>query len=146
MVLIVRTGPGAKIRGHRQLLMQTITNLIDNAIKYAGEGRRIDLVVQPHDGTVDLWVADNGPGIPADKRDYVLQRSARLDPARSTAGNGLGLAMVAAVAKLHGAALTLEDNDPGLRVLISFRRHEGERRREGRRPHEYDKLESAHAN
>jgi len=145
MVLIVRSAPGAQVRGHRQLLMQTVTNLIDNAIKYAGEGRRIDLVVDPGETAVDLYVADNGPGIPADKRGYVLQRSARLDPARSTAGNGLGLAMVAAVATLHGASLTLEDNDPGLRVRLSMRRLDGDRRREVRRPHEYGKLESADA-
>lgn len=146
MVLFVRNSGGARIRGHRQLLMQTITNLIDNAIKYAGEGRRIDLVTQVNQSTVDLWVGDNGPGVPADKREYVLQRSARLDPARSTAGNGLGLAMVSAVAKLHGAALTLEDNEPGLKVRLSFRRLDGDRRREARRPHEHGKLESANAN
>lgn len=141
MVLVTRAGSGTNIRGHRQLLMQTLANLIDNAIKYAGETRRIDLMVEQRDGRIDLWVADNGPGIPEDKRDYVLQRSARLDPARSTHGNGLGLAMVAAVAKLHNAALTLEDNDPGLRIRLSFHRLDSERRRDVRRTPERSKTD-----
>ena len=143
MVLISRSRSGAVIRGHRQLLMQTMANLIDNAIKYAGEGRRIDLVVEQHEMSIDLYVADNGPGIPADKRDYALQRSARLDPARSTHGNGLGLAMVSAVAKLHAAPLTLEDNGPGLRVRIAFHRLDSERRRDVRRTTERSKTDDA---
>lgn len=143
MILITRSRSGAVIRGHRQLLMQTLANLIDNAIKYAGEGRRVDLTVEHWEGGVDLWVADNGPGIPADKRDYALQRSARLDPARSTHGNGLGLAMVSAVAKLHAAPLTLEDNAPGLRVRMSFHRLDSERRRDVRRTTERAKNDEA---
>ncbi|MEZ5669158.1 MAG: HAMP domain-containing sensor histidine kinase [Alphaproteobacteria bacterium] len=132
MMMIARSRPGAIIKGHRQLLMQAMANLIDNAIKYAGGSQRVDLVVSQHGHEVDFFVGDNGPGIPEDKREYVLQRSARLDPARSTVGNGLGLAMVAAVAKLHGAALTLEDNEPGLRVRMSFRRMESDGQREPR--------------
>ena len=133
MILIARSRSGALIRGHRQLLMQAMANLIDNAIKYASDGKRVDLVVNQHGHEVDLFVADSGAGIPDDKHDYVLQRSARLDPARSTAGNGLGLAMVAAVAKLHGADLTLEDNEPGLRIRMAFRRLEDDLPRDGRR-------------
>ena len=67
-----------------------------------------------------LEVADRGPGIPADERQRVLQRFVRLDSARSSPGNGLGLSLVNAVAVQHGAVLSLEDNDPGLRVSLRF--------------------------
>jgi len=67
-----------------------------------------------------LLVADTGPGIPEEQRERVLERFVRLDQDRSTPGNGLGLSLVRAVARLHGAALRLEDNAPGLRVTIAF--------------------------
>ena len=67
-----------------------------------------------------LAVADNGPGIPAEEREKVLQRLYRLDRSRNTPGNGLGLSLVDAVATLHGARLQLEDNDPGLRATVNF--------------------------
>ena len=141
MVLITRSQSGAVIRGHRQLLMQTMANMVDNAIKYAGEGRRIDLIVEQHDAEVHLVVSDNGPGIPEDKRDYALQRSARLDPSRTTHGNGLGLAMVAAVAKLHSAPLSLEDNEPGLRIRMKLHRLDSDRRRDSKRGSERRKMD-----
>ena len=65
-------------------------------------------------------MADNGPGIPAEERDKVLARFYRLDRSRSTPGSGLGLALVAAIAELHEARLTLDDNAPGLRVVLVF--------------------------
>jgi signal transduction histidine kinase len=110
----------ALVPGNRQLLFQAIANLIDNAVKYAGPGRRISLAVEPGDGRPELVVADNGPGIPASDRARVLERFVRLDPSRSTPGSGLGLSLVAAIARLHNAALSLEDNHPGLKVRIRF--------------------------
>jgi signal transduction histidine kinase len=65
-------------------------------------------------------VADSGPGIPAVDRSRVLERFVRLDPSRSTPGSGLGLSLVAAILRLHNARLSLEDNEPGLRVRIRF--------------------------
>ena len=65
-------------------------------------------------------VRDIGPGIPGERREEALQRYSRLDPARKASGAGLGLALVAAVARLHGASVRLEDAAPGLRVVIDL--------------------------
>ncbi len=65
-------------------------------------------------------VADNGPGIPEAMRETVFKRFVRLDGSRSTPGSGLGLSLVAAIAELHGIAITLDDNGPGLRVSLAF--------------------------
>lgn len=105
-----------KLRGDRDLLFQAFANLLDNAIKYTPPQGRIWVALA---GT-RVIVADNGPGIPPEARDKVLQRFYRLEESRSTPGNGLGLALVAAVAQLHNARLRLEDNGPGLRVIMAF--------------------------
>ena len=102
---------------NRHLLSQALANLLDNAVKYTPEGGRIAISITP--GPV-IKVADSGPGIPADSHDDVLERFVRLDQTRSTPGNGLGLSLVNAVAKLHGATLTLDDNAPGLIVTFTF--------------------------
>jgi signal transduction histidine kinase len=68
----------------------------------------------------EVIVEDSGPGIPADKREIVLGRRVRLDEARKFPGSGLGLSLVAAVTKLHGARLVLDDAAPGLRVSLRF--------------------------
>ena len=105
-----------KLRGDRDLLFQAFANLLDNAIKYTPSQGRIWVALS---GT-RVIVADNGPGIPPEARDKVLQRFYRLEESRSTPGNGLGLALVAAVAQLHNARIRLEDNGPGLRVILNF--------------------------
>ncbi|NJN45778.1 MAG: HAMP domain-containing protein [Candidatus Competibacteraceae bacterium] len=110
------------IQGNRQLLAQALSNLLDNAVKYTPDGGRIELRVERIDGRATVTVADSGPGIPFDQRDKVTERFFRLDSARSSPGNGLGLSLVKAVAKQHGAQLILEDNQPGLRVTLRFRR------------------------
>ncbi len=112
--------PGNTIRGNRQLLAQGLANLLDNAIKYTPEGGRIGLSVREQDGAIRLAVWDTGPGIPEADRARVLERFVRLDTSRTTPGSGLGLSLVAAVAKLHNATLALRDNRPGLRVVMSF--------------------------
>jgi signal transduction histidine kinase len=71
---------------------------------------------------VDLTVADTGPGIPAEERTRVVERFVRLEASRNSPGTGLGLSLVAAVARLHGASLILEDNAPGLKAIIRFPR------------------------
>jgi signal transduction histidine kinase len=108
------------IDGDRDLLFQAVANLIDNAIKYTPAGGEIELILQAHDKSARIIVADNGPGIPSEARDQVLQRFFRLDTSRATPGSGLGLSLVAAVAKLHRAQLLLTDNRPGLRVALDF--------------------------
>jgi signal transduction histidine kinase len=112
---------GAMVAGDRHLLFQALANLVDNAVKYTPAGGRVRVAVSLRNGGgVSLVVADSGPGIPADQRDRVLDRFVRLDATRSTPGNGLGLSLVQAVARLHGAALTLDDAGPGLCVTLDF--------------------------
>lgn len=102
-------GSGAVITGHRQLLLQALLNLVDNAIKYTQTGS-IKIIVAREAGGASLAVVDTGTGIPAEQRAKVLEQFVRLDPARSTRGNGLGLSLVAAIARLHEAELMLDDN------------------------------------
>ena len=73
-------------------------------------------------GEVTLEVADDGPGIPSDRRDFVLRRFSRLEQSRSTAGHGLGLSLASAVARAHFSELRLHDNAPGLRVSLTTQR------------------------
>ena len=115
-------GP-ATVTGNRHLLFQALANLVDNAVKYGASGGRIRLELNGTGplGGPELVVADKGPGIPAADRSRVLDRFVRLDVSRSTPGNGLGLSLVAAIIRLHGAKMELEDNRPGLRVAIRFR-------------------------
>lgn len=110
------------VRGNGQLLAQAVSNLLDNAIKYTPEGGAISLRLEgPSDGrAARVTVADSGPGIPEEMREKVLERFVRLDTARASPGNGLGLSLVDAVAGLHGAKVTLEDNAPGLRISLDF--------------------------
>jgi signal transduction histidine kinase len=106
--------------GSRQLLFQAVANLVDNAIKNTPDGGAISLSVTRAVDEVRLVVADTGPGIPERDRDRVLEPFVRLDSSRSTPGSGLGLALVAAIARLHGARVELADNKPGLSVSLTF--------------------------
>ena len=115
-----RCTPGLQMRANRHLLAQALANLLDNAIKYTAPGGRVSLEIERAAGGPLITVADNGPGIPEADRERVLRRFVRLDATRSTPGNGLGLSLVDAVAKLHNARLSLNDNHPGLRVSLAF--------------------------
>src|SRR5690606_41603252 len=107
-----------------ELLAQALTNLLDNAVKYTPDGGRIDVSVESaqNDSAYVLRVTDTGPGIPAHERERVLERFTRLDRSRSLPGNGLGLALVKAVAEQHDARLELHDNAPGLVVALEDRK------------------------
>jgi signal transduction histidine kinase len=109
----------AWVNGHRQLLTQLLANLIENAVNYAGPGALIRITVQAPAEGARLEVADNGPGIPVEDRERALRPFVRLSSASAT-GSGLGLSLVAAITRLHQARLTLEDNEPGLRVVVQF--------------------------
>jgi signal transduction histidine kinase len=112
--------PGATVQGSRQLLAQALANLLDNAIKFTPDGGHIRVVLRGSGSDPEVIVEDDGPGIPADKREIVLGRRVRLDEARKFPGSGLGLSLVAAVTKLHGARLVLDDAGPGLKVSLKF--------------------------
>jgi signal transduction histidine kinase len=100
------------VRGDRHLLSQAIANLLDNALKYTPAGE-VALKVQASGETARVEVADSGPGVPPERREAVFDRFVRLEGSRSTPGNGLGLSLVRAVAKLHDGAVWLEENHPG---------------------------------
>ena len=106
------------IEGNRSLISQALANLIDNAIKYTPSGGHITIAALETPGSVDLTVADSGPGIPVEDRARVVERFVRLEASRNSPGTGLGLSLVAAVARLHEARLTLADNAPGLKATI----------------------------
>lgn len=113
--------PPAEIRGQHELMAQAIANVLDNAVKFTPTGGRISVVVRHRNGAVVLTVADSGPGIPRADRQKVLERFVKLEGSRAGPGTGLGLSLVAAVAKLHGAVLRLGGNDRGLEVEIRCR-------------------------
>lgn len=108
------------IHGDRELLTQTVANLIENSIRHCPAGAGITVGLRQEAGTPVLCVADTGPGIPASEREKVFRRFYRLEASRTTSGSGLGLALVKAVADLHGASVELSDNQPGLRVTVRF--------------------------
>ncbi len=116
------------VEGNRSLVSQALANLIDNAIKYTPSGGHILVSAAQTPSGADLTVADSGPGIPQEDRVRVLDRFVRLETSRNSPGTGLGLSLVAAVARLHDARLTLADNTPGLKATISFPRAPAKKR------------------
>jgi signal transduction histidine kinase len=131
--LVLRASADEPILVHadRQLLGQAIANLLDNAIKYGAptDGAtpsrvrpEIGIAARVDNGMAEIVVSDHGPGVPAQERERVLGRFVRLEASRSEPGSGLGLSLVAAVASLHGGTLKLEDNEPGLRVVLTLPR------------------------
>jgi signal transduction histidine kinase len=100
--------------------MQMLANLVENALRHCPPGTEIELSVTRRGSHILIHVRDNGPGIPAEEREKVFRRLYRLDASRTTPGSGLGLSLVKAVADLHGAAIALEDRNPGLAVTVSF--------------------------
>jgi signal transduction histidine kinase len=115
---------GITVRADRQLLSQVFSNLLDNAMKYGAgvQDDKVNITVTAHtqQGQAVITVADKGAGIPEDQRDHVLERFVRLDESRSKPGNGLGLSLVSSVVKLHGGTLTLDDEKPGLKIIITL--------------------------
>ena len=122
IVLDVAPAGVLTIEGNRSLVSQALANLIDNAIKYTPAGGHVAVSAGETPRGIDLTVADSGPGIPAEDRARVLERFVRLEKSRNSPGTGLGLSLVAAVARMHDAKLTLGDNTPGLKATITFPR------------------------
>jgi signal transduction histidine kinase len=118
--LIARVAPGIDVFGDRELLLQLGANLVENAIRHTPAGSRIEIDLRREaDGAVAV-LSDHGSGIPEHEYGKVFRRFYRLESSRTTPGSGLGLALVAAVADLHGARVSLGENRPGLRVTILF--------------------------
>jgi signal transduction histidine kinase len=109
--------------GHRQLLAQAISNLLENAIRYGASGGEIRVGVLAAGKRVRIEVADRGPGIPIDLRSEARRRFGRLDSSRSDEGAGLGLSLSEAIAHLHDGELLLEDNQPGLLIILNLPLH-----------------------
>lgn len=120
IMLRLDNASGARVFGDRELLAQALSNLLDNAVKYTPVNSRIDVRLTHLAKLVTVSIADTGPGIATADRERVLARFARLDQARSKPGNGLGLALVRAVADQHDGRLTLADNAPGLIVSLEL--------------------------
>lgn len=109
-----------QVSGDRDLLFQAIINLLDNAIKYSPQAGHITMQLSERDHQPVLTISDNGPGIPVAERNRVLQRFYRMDQSRSQHGSGLGLSLVAAVARMHDAEIVFNDNHTGLIVELHF--------------------------
>jgi signal transduction histidine kinase len=108
------------VTGDRDLIFDAIANLVDNAIKHGRAGGQVVVANENIDGKPVVTVADDGPGIPADQYEHVFKRFYRLEHSRYTPGNGLGLSLVSAVARLHGARIEMLDNAPGLKLKLWF--------------------------
>jgi signal transduction histidine kinase len=108
------------VTGDGDLLFDALANLVDNAIKHGPEGGEVIVDVAHDQDSAVLSVADNGAGIPANEHQHVFKRFYRLERSRSMPGNGLGLSLVTAVARLHGARTEMVDNLPGLKFRLVF--------------------------
>ncbi len=109
-----------RVTGDRDLLFDAVTNLVDNAIKHGRDAGEVTVEVNKSAGCALISVSDDGPGIPVHEYEHVFKRFYRLEQSRGTPGNGLGLSLVAAVARLHRARIEMIDNVPGLKIQLRF--------------------------
>jgi signal transduction histidine kinase len=116
--LAVRLDEPLPISGDKELLTQMIANIVDNSLRHAPKGVRVEVAGDRMPGGVRLSVADDGPGVDSRELNVIFERFYRADAARSTPGSGLGLNLVAAIADLHGLECSASDNHPGLRVML----------------------------
>ncbi len=110
------------VRGDENMLKQLLINLVNNSLRYCPKGSWIQVSLRANADAVELVVADNGPGVPKPQIGRIFDAFFRADSSRALGGNGLGLALVKAVATRHGALVFAEDNDPGLKICVSFRK------------------------
>jgi signal transduction histidine kinase len=113
---------GAIVRDDRDLLFETVANLVDKAMKFTPEGGHVALVLLQHESESVVQISDTGPGIPEVEREAVTKRFYRLDKRRNTKGLGLGLSLVAAIVKLHGFRFTIGAG-PGCTTEIACPSH-----------------------
>jgi signal transduction histidine kinase len=124
ITLSVRAPDSLPIHGDRELIQQAVANMVDNAVKFSPQGGSVTLSATLTAASIEIAVADQGPGIPEADRQRAGERFFRGESARNTPGSGLGLALVQAVAQLHGGSLRLADAAPGLEAILSLPRHE----------------------
>ena len=108
------------VLGDSDLLMQLISNLVENALRHTPEGTIISMEASFSNGAPLLCIADTGPGIAREDREKVFRRFYRGEKSRTSGGNGLGLSLCKAIAELHYAELMVSDNQPGVRILVDF--------------------------
>ncbi len=124
LTLETKIAPDVRLRANRELIGQALVNLVENALKYyepaEGKTGHIGVSVGAANGRVLIEVTDNGPGIPVEDRARVVERFVRLEKSRTEPGSGLGLSLVAAVARLHRGEFRIEDNSPGVRAVIDL--------------------------
>lgn len=118
--VLCAVGDPVMVCGDRELLVQLVTNLLDNAALHTPPGTIVTVSARAGAAEAELVVADTGPGVPEADRDRIVQRFVRLNHGRTTKGHGLGLNLVAAIAAAHGGRIAVEDNKPGLRVILSL--------------------------
>ena len=118
--LATRTDGEALVQGDPQLLIQLLSNLVDNALVHTPHGTHVLVEVRKTAHETSLAVVDSGPGVPEADMQRIFQRFYRLDRSRNTPGNGLGLSLVSAIANLHGAKLSVANMHPGLKIVLSW--------------------------
>ncbi|CUS43775.1 MAG: HAMP domain-containing sensor histidine kinase [Pseudomonadota bacterium] len=120
--LLRSIAPDVEIDGNRELIAQLVVNLLDNALRHTPPGTAIGIALAAGEEGVQLVVSDRGPGIPEADRERVFARFARLESSRTTPGHGLGLSLVAAIARAHGGTVRLDDNYPGVTAMVNLPR------------------------
>jgi signal transduction histidine kinase len=115
----------ATTMGDRQLIIEALANLIDNAVKFTPEHGEVLVTLGGASDRPVVVIADNGPGVPPHARPEVFQRFYRLDQSRATPGSGLGLHLVSEIVRLHGFSISLDDNDPGCRIELRLWKDDG---------------------
>ncbi len=117
--LVARLDAPLPMSGDKELVVQMIANLLDNALRHTPPGAGIEVAGKRTQGGISLTVVDDGPGVAPDELKAIFQRFYRAEAARTPAGTGLGLSLVAAIAELHGLECAASDNCPGLRVTLT---------------------------
>jgi len=117
--MTISTSTPFPISGDPELLSQLVANLIDNVFRHTPAGCELKIVTALQDGAPQLRVEDRGPGVPVSAQRDIFERFYRVDTSRATPGDGLGLALVAAIGELHGLTVVSRDNQPGLRMVVA---------------------------
>ncbi|WP_240336663.1 HAMP domain-containing sensor histidine kinase [Tropicibacter sp. Alg240-R139] len=121
-ISIIIEGTAGPIPGHKPLLAQALSNLLENALRYAPASSTLTVALANVEGGLTLSVRDQGPGVPKDQLDRLAQPFVTLDPARTNQSSGLGLALVAAIARMHGGRFEARNLNPGLEAMITITR------------------------